>query len=229
VINENWRFAVRIQFTSGALLAAVLWACPSRAEVIDLIPPGHSETIGLGFGTTINNGVVFEVNESFVLSSLGFRFDPVIPNPFTIQAQLYEILPGTVTRGQLLVSGPGIAFADRHTIEPPVSLLDWYDLPIAANLTAGSRYELTLNSLVVPPGSAVEFFGFFPDYFSVLVGGNDPTFDVGPITVLAQVRNGEPALGFQHFRLNAVPEPSSLILTALGAAGLGLSRRRRKL
>lgn len=200
----------------AALLAAIALATPARAEFLALTPPGGEPLAGGFSGSIYSDGVIVDVNSTFELTSLGFRFDPISPAQYTMQANLYAVEPGTLTRGGLLVSGPPLTIFDPNPGQPIA--LEWYNLPIEATLEPG-RYELEIRS--AQTGFLVSVSEFFPF--------TGPPFDVGPITVLAGTTGGGSSFDLTHFQLNGVPEPSALVLAIVGTGAFACRSFRRRL
>jgi hypothetical protein len=160
--------------------------------------------------------------------------DPLGGGSFDLQADLWSVLPGTLSRAALLGSSSTQSYTDLG--------LTFYDIVFPTTFTAGLRYELDIYDPPIDPGFGfgnydMEFFDFdAPDF-----GGGGRPYTVGPFTVIDGAGTGNVGgpgnSALAHFRATVAPtvvspEPASMVLLGAGLLPLGFGglrwRFRRK-
>jgi len=206
---------------------AVLFAgAAARAGVIvDLGHPTKTPIFGDHPGS-MSRSVVFDALTTFDISAAGIRFDPLVGGASAIGVSIYDVaLTGGVgTRDTFLQAGQSYGIVDTG--------MAFYDIPISQRFDAGKRYELAFSSLAPSNwGKRINKM----EYYSFTHPSDSP-YTVGGLVSVLDGRMGSFLTNdwVNHVRFEtqasqtAVPEPSSLVLVGLGAAGLFANGWRRK-
>lgn len=199
-----------------ALALALAASATTRGDIIDqAYTPNPASGQGFNVGSAINQ----PLGQSFTptLTSLNFadlRIGDASSPPGTAAQVEVEIRQGSITGTVLGTATTTIPAGTNPAGTLPTLTRFLFSGPIA--LTPGSTY--VIEAFQIPPmtGSNANFLWYGgPLTASTYPGG---TAIVGGVA--------QPAFDFAFQEGVAVPEPSSLVLATLGAAGFGLVARR---
>ncbi len=124
---------------------------------------------------------------------------------------------------------PGKDFMGQSplSVTPPAG---WTDIITNGGPTDGFAIQFKTSTAALAPGGTLDFSFISPETLAQ-IEGNSPFYGGVP-ELTAFVYQGQPFVGdFLQFQVTAVPEPSSMILGALGVTacgGWGFMRRRAR-
>lgn len=215
-----------------ASLAAALVLVPASgtAAIIDLGHPTQAEFVSNSLATDADTtrGVTLDALQDFSITSAGIRFDPLNGGAAGLAVDIYASSlaadfsnPGA-GHGALLATA-SIAIVDVG--------LAFYDVPIAFEFSAGTRYDIAFRALMPDGwGMGTNSLTLFFYHFAAPAG----PYAVGPASVVDGFSMGGGSDGYgnivmPHVRLDgaAVPEPAVLVLLVSGVVARLATRKQR--
>ena len=197
----------------------------AEGESFDLAPPPETYAgqtyVGGWVGGPVggHRGFILEDVAAFALNSVGIEMN--LSGVTTLTANLYDII-GTDTVGALLATytEPNVQDTDRG----------FYDVPLTYGFAGdSSRYLIDITWDAEPSEAVFYDFEGVGDFGLQI----DPHYTRGPVKVIDGKGGVGSTVGSEnfiiaHFRMDAIPEPSTLALLCMAAFGLLMHIRRKR-